>query len=392
MTERKNGKPRFLTFPTFAALFGNDQRIGLVQALTTPRMVLAPRLMKHGNAADAEFGEGDVTQAGSLAVLLDQAGHVVFYNIIVNKTFADFIKKKGLNKIDTLSKANPTLEVPVGAIEMKAAWQIVDPGNPPKDRVTALAKVPRMIVNGDGKLVVAKDAPLRDVTVALIGLHVVIRTKGHPEMIWATFEFDRNAPSTQGNQPMLKTNCVNASEPVSDVVMDDGKEYLLYRNGTVFANANLIPRKFRVVDADAQTFEADPPTSIVRVFPFSNCSPARRKNEVKEIDGAIVAVNGSAKSQIREPERKSYSLIGAIWLDDPRNPNEGLGFEENQSFEDFQFGGERRLSSTSMESFTQLKDMNCFACHDTTQKAEKLDAKRINVSHIFRRLAKASEQ
>lgn len=219
----------------------------------------------------------------------------------------------------------------------------------------------------------------------MIGLHVVFRPAGHPEMIWATFEYNRNAPSLAGNP---KNTCTNPGEASDETVVDDGKPYLLYGNGTPYSNANKHPA-LSVVDDAKQIFA--PKGNIVRAFPFSGCFPGQNTNHaIKEIDPAIVSLNGHVLQRLSKDDRRVYSLIGAVWMDQPNNPNSDLAFTEAQSFDDFQLGGENRLSSTSMESMTQTGSPNCFSCHDTRdqpnpQEQKSLSAKRINISHIFSR-------
>jgi hypothetical protein len=53
------------------------------------------------------------------------------------------------------------------------------------------------------------------------------------------------------------------------------------------------------------------------------------------------------KGKITDEARKTYSLIGAVWMDEPRNPNDNRGFRENRIFEDLELAGENRLSNTS---------------------------------------------
>jgi hypothetical protein len=384
VTDQTNGSPRLLSYETYLDVFGADAKAGLLTSVDRRNrlLVLAPRLLKTAQSVDAE----DIDQAGSNAVLIDQNGHVVFYNILLNPAFSKFVRTSKLNDLPTLLAAKPNKELPVGVVEFKAAWQIVDASNPPKDRIVVQAKVPVLTGNGSGKLVVDKSKPLRPVTVALIGLHVVMRPEGHPEMIWATFEYDRNAPSTAGNPTDPNANCPNPSEVRDDSVRNDGQPYLLSAADTA-VGINRKPTSITIKDADNQIFEPTPKTSIVRVFPFSACSPARDDRQaIKEIDPAIVALNQSAKSQIVDPTRKSFSLIGAVWLDEPANPNDNRGFRENRTFEDFELGGENRLSSASMESFTQVGSPNCFSCHDTNAKGN-LGPTRLSVSHIFRRFS-----
>jgi hypothetical protein len=237
--------------------------------------------------------------------------------------------------------------------------------------------------------------------VALVGLHVVFRPEGHPEMIWATFEYNRNAPSLVGNpnvapgnnsNPNPNNTCANTGEPHDETVADDGKPYLLYGKGTQYANTNRPPRQltppesYSVIDDAKQTFS--PNSNIVRAFPFSGCYRGQNTDHaITAIDGAIVSLNGHVLQGLSNDDRKVYSLVGAVWLDEPNNPNSDFAFKEGQSFDDSQLGGENRLSSTSMESMTQTGSPNCFSCHDTTAQGTNLPAKRINISHIFSRFA-----
>jgi hypothetical protein len=342
--------------------------------------------VKSRQPSDAE----DILQAGSKAILIDQNGHPVFYNIFVNPKFAEFVRTKHYNDIKTLQASPAEEELPTGVVEYKASWQIVDTANPPTDRIVVTAFVPWLIADASepGKLRVDTTRPLRPVTVALIGLHVVFLPENHPEMIWATFEYDRNAPSLKGNPQSLSgaAVCPNGKEPHDETVADDGKPYVLYQNGTTFKDANQKDQPKTVVDAQAQTFS--PSTSIVRAFPFSACSPFADSAAITEIDPAIVSINGHVKDtlKLKKPWLSSYSLVAAVWQDEPRSKDPNVQFKSDKTFPDAQLGGEDRLSSSSMESFTQIASPNCFACHDTQSKGG-LDPKRISVSHLFRRFA-----
>jgi hypothetical protein len=377
--------PRFLSYQSYADLFGADLKAGLVSGARDPNgnqklMVLAPRLEKAAQTAEA----GDIFQAGSNAVLLDEAGHPIFYNIFVDPDFAKVIKDNGYNDPIRLPATARETELPPGMIEFKAAWQIVDEAHLPTDRIVVRAQVPWLKTEPSPLdptkmvLVIDKAHGLRPVTVALIGLHVVFTTVNHPEMIWATFEYSRNAPSTRGNPTDAGTKCPNSGDPADAAVADDGKGYLLYTTGDPPSGINKKPRDIRVVDDLTQTFA--PSGSIARVYPFSACSTDPAK-PVTEIDGAIAALNESFAKQNKSARLAKYTLVGAVWLDDPKTV-----FRSDATFTDAMLGGEDRLSSVAMESYTQTSFNNCFACHNTVEKG-KLGPMRISVSHLFRRFA-----
>jgi hypothetical protein len=383
VTDQAEDGLRLLGYETYADVFKSDQKAApLTAAFRQKRLQeLGPQLRKTAESAAAE----DIFQAGSNAVLLDQNGHAILYSIMMNPLFAAFVRSNDYTDKKKLAAAPADQELPTGVVELKAAWQIVSADNPPKDRLIVSAMVPWLIDAGNGKLKADKTRPLRAVTVALIGLHVVMRPEGHPEMIWATFEYDRNAPSAIGNPAPAVSTCRNPNKPSPNgSINDDGQPYLLFASAGV---TNAKPVSIAIIDPDNQVFEATPKTSIARTFPFSHCSPALDENQaVKEINKAVAALNKSAKGKITDAARKNYSLIGAVWMDEPRNPNGNRGFREKRIFEDFELGGENRLSNTSMESFTQTGSPNCLSCHDTTGKGA-LEPKRLNGSHIFKKFS-----
>jgi hypothetical protein len=182
--------------------------------------------------------------------------------------------------------------------------------------------------------------------------------KGHPEFIWATFEHVDNAPdlpssiSPDGNDPV-----------------DSARDWTLYAKGTAAKDANK-KQDLTLVEA---TQKLTPATPVFRRFPFGDDPDA---SEIK-------ALNKSVSEQMPSTMAvwKNYFLVGAVWL------RPGSAFKENMSFGDPVLAGGKRLSNTTMESFTQDDQPNCMRCH-TTRKAEsgppkQLGAKRINVSHIM---------
>ncbi|MER8513704.1 hypothetical protein NKH47_12220 [Mesorhizobium sp. M1060] len=383
--------PAFISYPSYTDVFGEDRKAGLfvsvdIKAHAGPHiMSLAPRLMKSEQANNAE----DILQAGSNQLLIDQNGHPIFYNIFMNKAFANLIETKKYNTAE-LQKADPKEELPPGVVEFKAAWQIVDEKSPPTDRIVVVANVPWLIADpkNPGKLIVDDTRKLRQVSVALIGLHVVFVTDEHPEMIWATFEYDRNAPSSAGNPTAVDASyCQNSEEPKDDTIVADDQPYMLYQTGAQGSDVNQKPQSITVTDDAMQVFAVAPKTSIARAFPFSSCAPGFNPNiAVTGLDEDVFDLNKSVRSKNKKPWLSSYSMVGTVWMDEPRNPNEGLAFEEGQALDYFQLRGENRLSSVSMESFTQTSSSNCFSCHDTNSKG-KLGPMRISVSHMFRRFS-----
>ena len=193
-------------------------------------------------------------------------------------------------------------------------------------------------------------------------------------------------------KPSDPAYCRNPSEVSDENIIEDLKQsYLLYKSATLPIDANKPPVKIVAKDLDQQIFEPSPKTSIVRSFPFSGCSFAINDNGISIVDPDVSALNLDVKKQLSDQNRNHYSLVGAVWLDDPKNPNSNRGFRKDRNFEDFELGGENRLSSMSMETYTQIDSPNCFSCHDTKDKGG-LAPKLINVSHVFKRFAREKRE
>lgn len=180
-TDPATGQPYFLILPTYDDLVSGDA----LRAKAGPRtLVLKPRNPKPKAMNSFE-------QAGSHGVLVDQNGRAVYYSTHMDLIYFDFTKTYfGAEKY---KNAAPTLEYPVGATVLKAAWRVVAPGEDTSNVFTTTATIDLLESDGKGGLVTnGKTEP--NVTVALVGVHVVGVIKDHPEFAWGTFEQIGNAP------------------------------------------------------------------------------------------------------------------------------------------------------------------------------------------------------
>ncbi len=200
---------RFITTPCFACV---NLLLWIVQ-----KFMIGGRpvfLDLSNNVVEVEQG-----QAGDNAVLQSQNGSPVYYGIHVNDVYAYFLTgvREGqitpgtsfptmpgdLGQITAFASAHGvTFPDPIAlAVELKTAWIEASSLPDPNDYVTMTATIPTYdttsmcqptsnpctwIPNGE------KTAQL-----ALVGMHVVGSTAGHPEMIWATFEHLGNTPNDQ---------------------------------------------------------------------------------------------------------------------------------------------------------------------------------------------------
>jgi len=127
----------------------------------------------------------DIDQAFTSAIW-DQRGHVVRYEIRLNKPTVDYIVKNDLYNIDgqiLFSSQKKVVSFPIstmadaGAIELKFAWKIMVRDSDAMERYfTKRVKV------------LDSNQKVHEATVGLVGMHIGIKTVSSPQWIWATFE------------------------------------------------------------------------------------------------------------------------------------------------------------------------------------------------------------
>ena len=385
-TQPTNGKAAFLSEPTFEDVFKAKE--SPLFADQKPNLLsLAPRSSKVSNKDESKhFRMDDLLQAGSQQVLVDPQGNVVWYAIHLNKTYQSFVNDYGLTDHKTLDHVPVDLTFRTGSVELKSAWQIIkEPA--PKNYITTKALIPIFKTTATGEIVKDGDKT-RVVTVALLGMHVVGTIEGHPEFIWSTFEHvsHKTKDWVKDVAPAAKTNA-EATKPV--LVERSAASYALYPSdkdkalAPPVANANNGNGIYNLkLDAKTQTFS--PRSSVYRQFPGS-------KSDDSTVDDAIVSLNAGMQSLFQAHDandvRSNYQLVGAIWFNTPEADfKPGINFTDEAAKPRKQplFGGEDRLSSTTMESFTQSANSfpNCFSCHNT-ESVSGVAASRLNVSHAL---------
>ena len=151
-----------------------------------------------------------VAQAGSDGVLLDQNSSLVYYGVHVNNHFAYLME--GL--------ANGDIHLDQYPDNWNEMQQVLtyesrhgDPGSDPRPMVMEIKTswVKLQDSETDKHLTITGLVPdyhkdsnctwtwnqkqMKKVTLGLVGMHVVATVKGHPEMVWSTFEHNDNAPN-----------------------------------------------------------------------------------------------------------------------------------------------------------------------------------------------------
>jgi hypothetical protein len=308
-----------------------------------------------GNVIDTEEG-----QALTDAALMTQGHSLVYFATMVNDVYAYFLtgnKNNAFNPAFTtfpmvqadLTKiaayaATKNVTFPDGvalAIEVKSAWVEASTLSNPGDYITMNATVPSYNTANAAQWV---PNGTRNVTLALVSIHVVGSTKGHPEMIWATFEHFGSTPNA--------TYKYNSTTGLKTVPQDAGGPWLFARTPPT-APFNCEHMKWDTTNND-----------IVAVQPPGNCSSpvpgtVSPSDTLRTNPFGIAGTNASFNTMLISSHnttqvpgndiRNKYFMTGATWTPFGIPPTASNGVGTNV------------LANSALETYTQ--NMNCFACH-----------------------------
>lgn len=159
---------------------------------------------KHNEASD-KADESDQAFGGGL---WDQNGNLVMYEVLMNESEFNYVVTNTLYNVEGQiefssknGKANfPSGtfgEEPLGAIEIKIAWKVIDPdkdiasryltidGYIPDPKEYTISKNPN---DPPCYVVFPKDPTYIKVKLGMVGMHIAMKTTSSPQWIWATFE------------------------------------------------------------------------------------------------------------------------------------------------------------------------------------------------------------
>jgi hypothetical protein len=318
------GNPALLSYPTIDTVF---------KRVNNP----------HG---DSWSYLGDIKQAGERRILVDQNGNTLYYGIHMNQAFSDFIKNNGLQTakaIQNYQATAPNLFFPAGVVELKSAWQVVDPGDSTASDptfVTINTTVPTMHQDPTtGEITEDRSVPLMR-TLRLLAIHVVYTYPGHPEFIWGSMEHtnanlgagESDVKAADGHRdvaPVIGEATGQVENPskddpsnskVLDAVSHNG--FILYKADTAAAFGNVpMDEKDLHLDATKQKFldSAGNPqqTSIYRMFPASKSNETTPDGAITSLNSNMEHVFAQANLDVTKDKRPFYRLVGAQWMDKP---------------------------------------------------------------------------
>lgn len=325
-------------------------------------------------------------QAGSDDVLMSKDGSILYYITFVNDVYAKFLdgsKKEKLN--DSISFPTTQRELDsiiafaksIGDIvrspetltmELKTSW--VDLATIPldiqKEYITVRANVPTYDRSSNKKWTPTGKSQIK--TLALLGMHVVGSVKGHPEMIWATFEHRHNSPNLTYDyvDENGKTKTVSAdignywllNSKSTDIVYN--KSHMNYENNTIVAKSNntISPSNTKRINAFGVAYD-------------NNAKPNNENKSSAESNSQIIAVNNTVRDQLIAGDvRKNYIFIGATWTQNGAAPTgKSYSVKKKQTSPGVAVGTSQ-LANSTMETYFQYgagkfnsNDASCFSCH-----------------------------
>lgn len=339
----------------------NVDRSALVQKFTIDKRIFLLGL--DGVLHEAEQGQADG------GVLMAQNGSLVYYSLIVNNVFVLYrtmlgatiapgtkfpVDQTGLNAISVFAAAHgrsPIIDSQALCIEMKCSW-VEAAGLPDSQNfIRMTAEVPTYDKSNPNDW---KPNGTKTVMLAMVGMHVVGSTKGHPELLWGTFEHVSNDPAAAytytkqgGGTGIVPQNtegswvfCASgAAAPFNTQTMMMQLDAANHETGHIVPFTTGVPMG---------------PTNILRTMPFG--MPGSNP-----VNAEVISTNNVVRSVLAAGDlRRNYIQTGTTWTIGGASPS-----GSNQV-------GTNKMANTTMETFAQ--GSNCFGCHHTNTTA---------VSHVF---------
>lgn len=297
---------------------------------------------------------GGTGQAGGEGVLISQGQSLVYYGIAVNDVYAEFLTGQKDGHIQATQF--PTTQTELNAIqqfagktfadgvaltmEVKTSW--VDATTVDEAQyLTMVTQVPTYARTNDLEWTLTGSKTKK---LALVGMHVVGSAKGHPEMIWATFEHIGNTPDNtyyytraDGTQAKVPYNSTGSWLFMATDGPLTGANVEVAR---VDSKGNIVAEKGHVIA----------PSNTFGINPWGNAgdSTASAANNTE-----IIALNSTILPKIDRDVRSNYVLKGAVWTKGGVVPLTNSPPPDRV--------GSLLLSNTTMETYHQ--DKNCFGCH-----------------------------
>lgn len=302
----------------------------------------------------AEFNQAGFTPGKLENPLIAQNRTYVRYEVRVNEAEFDTIVEHKLYARQNAPTAERPIDFAIGSIAVKAAWRLLNAADTPAIRaryyVVANAEVVDVARSRAAGGVVCSRSD-----VALVGLHIAVKTRYRPQWIWSTFEHIDNVP------PIGKGD---AREPDAH---DAGAPYAF--DDPALPQGGVQPA---AVDSAHPPLVDPEPMQVVRKHPI--------RTETMAMNRAYWAL-----PQVRGTVWAHYMLVATQWptVTHPVGPDNdgryfpGLRIDGDTPGENYQSDDqaevESNLVNTTMETYAQDQPSSCMACHNAASNARGRD-------------------
>jgi hypothetical protein len=334
--------------------------------------------------------ETEEGQAGSDDVLMDRFGNMVYYISFGNDVYAQFLTAVSAKEMsgatfpttatdrDSIVNFAKNYNVELAdanalAIELKTSWIQTDSLANVADYITVNAIIPTYTKTSDTHWDITGE---ETVTLAMVGMHIVGSVSGHPEMIWATFEHQNNAPNVAyqyidsgGNVVSVPADGDGGWIFNSDVGDTPNVSHMTFKNNAIVANTGLTIT----------------PSNTVMMKPWGNSNDTQPNPEDSSPAAAnttVINLNNSITKLLPGSDvRKNYQFIGATWTNNGAAPN-GQSYSPSNTADGVAIGTSQ-LANSTMETYfqnqaTYSEYSSCFMCHNNNSGLAPAD-----LSHVF---------
>ncbi len=277
-----------------------------------------------------DFNQSTTFSGGAANPLVAQNRTYTRYETRLNEPEYSALAQNGWSQGQNLPDEDHPAQLPAGSIAVKAAWRLLTAADTPAVRARYY------VVENANVVDVAKTLAARRVVcsksdVALVGLHIVIRTPRRPQGIWATFEHVDNVPRAGAGEPDAR----DAGAPYSYFDASKPKLGLWPQFGS--------PGTFPVsIDHPPKIDPA--PMQVVRRHPIhlSTMAMSRYYWTLPGIKGTVWA---------------HYMLVAVQW------PSHALPIDPHNDGVFFPEARKENLANTTMETYFQDPPSSCMSCH-----------------------------
>jgi len=345
--------------------------------------------------SDTEEGQADggVLISQNLASP-GQPGSLIYYLITVNDAYAyhrtmqpqrgiindpnDIVfptSAADMVPVRNFAKANGGTVANLNTLTMETKSSWVEASTIPvqnrQDYIQVQAQVPVFDTSSKSGVWTQIPGQTRTVTLAMVGLHVVGSTAGHPEMVWASFEHFGNAPNVAYSYI--------TPAGVKTVPQDSTAGPWLFTPPGWTGSYNGMNNQWTAATTTAPGFIFSTSGSsivgspVMRMAPFGSLPGSASAST----NTSVLSLNDSRNGLLAAGDiRRNYFQLGAVWTVGGAAPNSYNSPPTN-------LAGTTLLANTTMETFEQGATNgagSCFGCH--AQKNTTAPA-TVSVSHVY---------